>query len=179
MLIHEYQLPIESERLYYRPITKKDIKPWEVFFENNPYLHFVGVENMKSTQDEAIFWTERQMKRYEETGIGMLAAVEKSTDEMIGNVGIIYREDIMGENLFEIGYSVIPSRWKMGYASEMAIRLREYFEEQQLDDKVISIIHVDNVGSQKVAEKNGMKRWKQFEYMDSPCYCYRKEITRS
>ena len=112
------------------------------------------------------------MKRYEETGIGMLAAIEKSTDQLVGNIGIIFRENILGEDLFEIGYAIIPSRWNKGYASEMAIRMRAYFEEQALANKVISLIHVDNIGSQRVAEKNGMIRGEQFEYSGSPCYCY-------
>ncbi|OEK00233.1 hypothetical protein BFP97_01320 [Roseivirga sp. 4D4] len=176
MLIHEYELPIESERLYYRPITKEDIKPWEAFFRDNPYLHFVGIDNPKSPEEESVIWTERQMKRYEETGIGMLATIEKSTNELIGNVGLILREDIMGEDYFEIGYSVIPSRWGMGYASEMAMRFRAYFEEQGLDERVISIISIDNIGSQKVAEKNGMKRGLQFDFHGSPCYQYIAEI---
>ncbi len=178
MIIHEYQLPITSERLYYRPITKEDTKSWEAFFIDNPDLHFVGVKGSNGPQEEAVIWTERQMKRIADTGLGMLAAVEKSTDTLIGNVGVIFRENIMGEDLFEIGYSVIPSRWKMGYASEMAIRFREYFEDQGLDERVISIIHIDNIGSQKVAEKNGMTRGKQFDFLGSPCYCYRKELVK-
>ena len=116
MIIHEYQLPITSERLYYRPITKEDTKSWEAFFIDNPDLHFVGVKGSNGPQEEAVIWTERQMKRIADTGLGMLAAVEKSTDTLIGNVGVIFRENIMGEDLFEIGYSVIPSRWNMGYA---------------------------------------------------------------
>ncbi len=175
MIIHEYQFPIESERLYYRPITKEDTKPWEAFFIDNPGLHFVGINAPKSPREESIIWTERQMKRYEETGIGMLAAVEKSTHQMIGNVGLILRENIMGEDFFEIGYSVIPSCWGKGYASEMAIRFRQYFEEEGLDEQVISIIHIDNVGSQRVAEKNGMTQGPEFDFLGSPCYRYLKK----
>lgn len=176
MIIHEYQLPIESERIYYRPITKEDTKSWEAFFTDNPDLHFVGINDSKGPEEEAVIWTERQMKRITETGIGMLAAIEKSTDKLIGNVGIIFREDIMGEDYFEIGYSIIPSRWKMGYATEMAKRFSKYFEDEGIDERVISIIHIDNVGSQKVAKKNGMTQGEQFEFLGSPCYCYFKRF---
>lgn len=175
-MIHEYQLPITSERLLYRHLTNEDTKAWEAFFIDNPDLHFVGVKDSKGPEVEAKIWIDRQMKRITETGIGMLAAIEKSTGDIIGNVGLIFREDTMGEDYFEIGYSVIPSRWKVGYATEMAVRFREYFEDQGLDERVISIIHIDNIGSQKVAKKNGMIRAEQFEFLGSPCYCYRKQL---
>lgn len=171
-MFHKYQFPIESERLYYRPLTMADKTAWEAFFTNNPFLHFVGIKAPKTPKEESEIWLSRQIKRYEETGIGMLGAIEKSTDELIGNVGIINRGAIEGGSFFEIGYSVVPSRWKLGYASEMAIRLKSYFEAHRIDDKVISIIHIDNIGSQKVAEKNGMKRGPQFDFLGSPCYRY-------
>lgn len=176
MIIHEYEFPIESERLYYRPIVKSDMKAWEAFFVDNSQLHFVGITDPKSPAEESLIWIERQMKRYAETGIGMLAAIEKSTDELVGNVGIIFRENILGEDYFEIGYGVLPSRWNIGYASEMAIRLREYFEVQGLDERVISLINTENIGSQRVAEKNGMMRTVEFDFHGSQAYIYRKDL---
>lgn len=173
---HQYKFPIESERLYYRQLTTLDIKSWETFFIDNPYLHFVGVTTPANPTKESTIWIERQIQRYKDTGLGMLAAIEKSTNQLIGNVGVIYREATLGKDMFEIGYSVIPTKWKLGYASEMAIAMRTYFEEHSLDSEVFSIIHIDNIGSQKVAEKNGMQRGEQFEFKGAPCYSYFAKI---
>lgn len=173
---HKYQLPIESERLNYKKLTADDIKAWEAFFINNPLLHFVGVNNPKTPEEESKIWIERQIQRYEETGVGMLGAFLKSTDQLIGNVGLLWREDILGESCYEIGYSVIPDFWKKGYAVEMATTFRQYFEAHEIGDNIISIIHIDNIGSQKVAERNGMSRGPQFEYLGFPCYRYRVEL---
>ncbi|WP_420387597.1 GNAT family N-acetyltransferase [Roseivirga sp.] len=172
MTRHQYQFPIESERISFRLLTPSDKEAWKAFFTDNPHLHFVGVTNPKSPEEESQIWVERQMKRYGETGVGILAACLKETGELIGNAGIIWRDDILGKERYEIGYSVTPQYWNQGFASEMAIRLKEYFQEHQIDSSVISIIHVDNIGSQKVAEKNGMSRGPQFEFLDSPCYLY-------
>lgn len=171
---HQYQFPIESERISFRLLTEDDMKAWEAFFTDNPYLHYVGVLNPKSPTEESKVWVERQMKRYSETGIGILAACLKETGELIGNAGIIWRDDVLGQERYEIGYSVIPKYWKQGFASEMAIRLREYFEEHKIDSSVISIINIENVGSQKVAENNGMRRGPQFEFLNTPCYVYER-----
>ncbi len=175
---HQYQFPIESKRISFRFLTKDDTSAWEAFFIDNPNLHFVGVTDNKSPAEQSAFWIERQMTRYEETGIGILAAVSKETGELIGNAGIIWRDNILGQPIFEIGYSVIPKLWGKGYAAEMAIRLSEYFEEHHMADLVYSIIHIDNIGSQKVAEKNRMSQGQQFEFLGSPCYLYFKKISK-
>ncbi len=171
-MVHQYKFPIESERLLFRHLTLSDIKEWENFFIDNPYLHFLSINEAKSPIEESIIWIERQLQRYKSTGLGLLAAIEKSTGQLIGNAGIMCRDILPNDNKFEIGYSVIPSKWKSGYASEMAIRMKMYFEEHNLADSVSSIIHVDNIGSQKVAEKNGMKRGALFIFKGAPCYCY-------
>lgn len=172
--MHNYQFPIESKRLIYRQLKVEDQTQWQAFFVDNPYLHFVGVTEPKSIEEHSKFWIDRQMKRYGETGVGILGAFTKTDNTLIGNVGIIWRENILGDNLYEIGYSVIPAQWRKGYATEMVIRFRQYFEEHKIDKKVISIIHIDNIASQGVALKNGMTRGPQFEFHGSPCFLYYK-----
>lgn len=172
---HQYHFPIRSERLTFEPLGSKDLESWEEFFTGNPYLAFVGITDPDSPKEESVKWIERQTKRYTETGVGILGAYLKETGKLVGNCGLIWRENILGEDVFEIGYSVIPSHWNKGLASEMAIRFREYFEEHQLGSKVISIIALDNYVSQKVAERNGMVRGPRFEFQGAECYQYFKE----
>ena len=64
----------------------------------------------------------------------------------------------------------------MGYASEAAQRMKAYMIEHQVKNKAISIIHFDNIGSQKVAERNGMTRGREWEYMGMPVYIYETEL---
>ena len=173
--MHKYQFPIESDRLIYRHLEPQDKISWQAFFVNNPCLHFVGITEPKSPEEEADIWHDRQIKRYEETGVGILAAIEKETNRLIGNVGLIWRENVLGEQVYEIGYSVLPEEWRKGYATEMASALRMYFEQHKIAKKVISIIHVDNTGSQRVATHNGMTRGSQFDFHGSPCYQYYKK----
>ncbi len=173
--MHKYQFPIESDRLFYRHLEPQDKTSWQAFFVDNPYLHFVGIKNPKSPEEEAEIWYERQTKRYGETGVGILAAIEKETNRLIGNVGLIWREEVMGKSVYEIGYSVLPKEWRKGYATEMAKTFSAYFESHQIDKRVISIIHIDNIGSQSVALNNGMTRGSQFEFLESPCYLYFKD----
>ena len=173
---HQYQFPIESDRLVYSHLHETDQEEWEAFFIDNPQLNFVGITQARSAKEESRIWLNRQIKRYEETGIGILGARIKEDQRLIGNAGIIWREDVQGRSLYEIGYSVIPELWGKGFASEMAKCFRKYFVKHSIDKRVHSLIHIDNIGSQKVAEKNKMKRISEFEFLNSPCYLYEYQV---
>jgi RimJ/RimL family protein N-acetyltransferase len=56
----------------------------------------------------------------------------------------------------EIGYSVLPKFWGRGYASEAALKCKNYAFEHNFSDVLMSMIHVDNISSKKVALRNGM-----------------------
>jgi ribosomal-protein-alanine N-acetyltransferase len=169
---HHYILPIASERLYFQFLSENDTTGWEAFFINNEQLHFVGIKHPESPSIEAHKWIQRQIERYTETGVGMLGAYLKSNDQLIGNCGLVWRQGILGEDLYEIGYGVIPEYWGKGYASEMSASLMQYFLDQQLGTKVISIIDTENLASQRVALKNGMSKGAAFVFKGSHCLQY-------
>ena len=61
------------------------------------------------------------------------------------------------QQVYEIAYSLIPTFWKQGYGTELAQQMR-YFGFTHLGlTQLVSIIHKDNIGSMKVAKKNGMQ----------------------
>ena len=76
------------------------------------------------------------------------------------NIDKISTEDI--ERL-EIGYSVLPQFWGRGYASEAALKCKNYAFEHNFSDVLMSMIHVDNISSKKVALINGMTFEKQIK----------------
>ena len=63
----------------------------------------------------------------------------------------------------EIGYSILPQYRNKGYASEVAQKCKNYAFENDWRDQLISIIHVDNIGSEKVAIRNGMSLEKKID----------------
>lgn len=145
-----------SERLNYRALTTKDIPTWIPFFENNDRLRFFGFDESKTNEELSRDWIERQIMRYEESGLGMLAVIEASSNQLIGLAGIIQRE-FEDKILYEIGYSLLQSHWGNGYASEAAQHFRKVGTELGITSLFISTIHPENTDSMKVAERNGMK----------------------
>jgi len=168
--MHQYQFPITSDRLIYQPLGEKDLNNWKAFFTNNDQLAFVGITQPESPEIEAKKWIERQMGRYESTGVGALGAYRKSDGLLIGSCGLIWRDNAIDDFIYEIGYSVIPTEWGKGYASEMAQTFKGYFLQHKLGEKVISIITIDNLGSQKVALNNGMKKGEEFTFNGARCF---------
>ena len=164
----------ESERLIYRKVSEADIEPWSHFFIDNPSLRFLGVPFEGTPLETAAWWMENQYKRYEEKGIGHLATYLKSTNELVGMVGILPRE-FDGVPTFEIGYSVMPKFWRQGYASEMSQQLKKFGKANRNDGKYISIIHPENEGSMKVARANGMAPVREQEHMGMPVIIFEEE----
>ncbi|SFT55679.1 Protein N-acetyltransferase, RimJ/RimL family [Lishizhenia tianjinensis] len=158
---------LSTARLNLRPMEKEDVNSWAEFFENNNSLHFLGIEACKTHKEMAEEWIEKQFPRYENENLGLLASIDKATGDIVGVCGIIPRE-INGKKEYELAYSVKPKYWQKGYASEMTACVKAYAQEKLDIDRIISIIHVDNHPSKKVAQKNGMESTEQTTYLNMP-----------
>jgi len=153
----ELSVPVETERLLLRPFAAGD---------------FDAVFAMQSRPDVAryLYWearTEAEVRAALERKIGgvairsegdalFLAAVLKTTDEVVGDVVLEYvsREHRTGE----IGYIVHPDHQGHGYATEaVAVLLRLAFDELDLH-RVIGRVEARNAPSARVLEKLGMRQ---------------------
>ena len=154
-----------SERLRFRQLTQADIPLWMPFFENNDSLPYLGIDLSKPKEAQAEAWIGYQLARYERGDFGHLAAELKSTGEFIGMGGIVTR-DLEGQQEYEIAYSLLPSFWGRGFATEIATHLKVYGMAHLDCERLISIIHIDNHASKKVAKKNGMTVQFKTKYFD-------------
>ncbi len=167
----------ESVRLFYRPLSMTDVESWLEFFDDNPNIGFIGLDFSKSYDELAHQWIAKQIERYEDCGLGHLAVLEKSSNSFIAMAGIIPRE-MNGVIEHEIAYSIKPKFWRRGYGTEMANHMRTYGQDVINLSRLISIIHVENEGSIKVAQRNQMKLWYNIDdYMGMPCHVYSTHIT--
>lgn len=154
----------ESKRLTFRKLTQDDVSKWFAFFIDNDRLHFLGMDDTKPHEELAKDWIMAQFKRYEDFGLGHLAAELKTTKELIGLCGIIPRE-LHEQREYEVAYSLIPRFWKKGYGTEMAKQMKQFADKNIDTKRFISIIHIDNTDSINVAAKNGMKVLFRTEFM--------------
>lgn len=154
----------ETERLLLRKLTLDDIPSWTEFFENNDRLHFLGLDLNLTSEELATGWITKQLERYRDEGLGMLAVIDKASNELIGLSGIVPRE-LQEKNYFEIAYSFKPKVWGQGFASEATQHLKKIGRESGISDQYISIIDIENFASQAVAKRNGMNILFTTEYL--------------
>ncbi|MBB4478193.1 RimJ/RimL family protein N-acetyltransferase [Rhizobium etli] len=71
----------------------------------------------------------------------------------VGRAGI----SRFGSEQFELGYSLIEEAWGKGLATEAASALADWFFERRLAPAFIAFTHPENIASQRVLRKIGMR----------------------
>lgn len=101
-------------------------------------------------------WIRRNMRRYRCDGAGLWAAVRLEDGALVGQCGLV-RQQLDGLDFWEVGYLFNRRFWHQGYATEAAQACRDYAFASLHAPAVYSIIKHNNLPSQRVAERNGMK----------------------
>jgi RimJ/RimL family protein N-acetyltransferase len=164
-----------SDRIQFRKLTEADKLTWQSFFVDNDHLRFVAQDPALGKAFLSDRWINYQLDHYSKDNFGLLALIEKSTGAFIGQAGILVR-DIKGKREYEIGYSLKQEFWRKGLASEASQHLKEYGRSIKLAPRFISMIHPENLGSIKVAEKNGFKYLFDATFMEMDLRVYGEEL---
>jgi RimJ/RimL family protein N-acetyltransferase len=163
---------METERIYLREMDGNDYEDLSEILQDKDVMY--AYEHSFS-DDETKEWLEKQFKRYKEYGFGLWALIDKKTQEFIGQCGLSI-QNVNNKEYLEIGYLLKTKYWHNGFAAEAANACKNYAFDKLNAEAVYSIIRVDNMPSQKVAERIGMKIEEEFikHYynMEMPHYLY-------
>lgn len=170
--MYKYQEHLETERLRTRKLSKDDILIWSEFFSDKEAVEFMPSDEASSNTKLAKNWIDKQFSRYATNRLGLQALIHKNTNQFLGQCGLLV-QNVDGKKEIEVSYHILKKFWGKGYAPEAAKRFIDYAFENNLTTSVISIIHTDNIRSQKVAEKNGLKREKKTMWAELDVYIYR------
>ena len=159
-----------SERLFFRKLKNSDYNAWLPFHQDKKTSEFwEGL--FQDPESTCQHWFDNTFHRYDSNLGGMNALTDKNSGILIGQCGLLVQEvDDLQE--LEIGYSILPNYWKQGYATEAAKKCKEFAIENKLAESVISIIHIDNIPSQKVALNIGMHLDKTTTYKNNLVHIY-------
>ena len=96
----------------------------------------------------------------------LLAIIEKSTNELIGqiNTGCECKDELPGE--LSIGYYISKDKLNKGYATEAAKSMTQHFFHINPNDFFYAIIKPNNAASRRVAEKAGFRFVKEITISD-------------
>jgi RimJ/RimL family protein N-acetyltransferase len=144
----------ETHRLLFRPIDRSDLSDWLEFFKSPAAFEHWKAE-VETPEIECEKWYAKQFYRHENELGGMNALIEKESGKLVGHAGLVVQTvDNVPE--FEIAYSLLPTFWNKGYASEAAMKCRDHGFKNNFSESLISIISTTNKASERVAMKNGM-----------------------
>ncbi len=159
-MIYKYEDNLQTERLTTRFLTMDDCQPWSVFLGDKECIKFFPKADFETPLDRSEFWIDKQINRYKENKYGLQALIDKNTGEFIGQCGLLL-QDVDGIKELEVGYHIFKNHWRKGYAIEAAKFFKDYGLKNKQADSIISIIHHQNIRSQKVAINNGMQNEKE------------------
>jgi RimJ/RimL family protein N-acetyltransferase len=162
----------ETDRLRFRLLTRDDYDTWIELFKNDVVGGFLGMADLSSPKEQCDKWFELCENRYKNDLGGMNVLIDKSTNKLVGQCGLLI-QDVDGTKELEIGYSMLPKYWNNGYATEAAKKCRDFAFINSYMDTLISIVHIDNINSEKVALKNGMTKTKQTVFKGMPVNIFR------
>lgn len=142
---------LETERLTLRMWREEDdFEPYARMCADPEVMRFLGgktFSRMEAWRHMAFIVGHWHLRGY-----GHWAVEEKASGQMIGRLGFL---NPVGWPAFEIGWTLAREHWGKGYATEGARRALEYAFTELDKDHVISLIHPDNRGSIRVAERLG------------------------
>lgn len=145
---------LETDRLRLRGWRPDDLDPFAAMMADAECARFITVDGRP--QDRAASWRIMALMagHWSLRGFGMFVVERRADGVFVGRVGPWMPEGWPG---MEIGWGIARPHWGQGYASEAARAAGLWAIAQFKPQKLISLIHVDNVRSQGVAMRLALK----------------------
>jgi ribosomal-protein-alanine N-acetyltransferase len=162
---------IKANRLVLRLMNENDLDDtWKIFKDKNVLKSF-DVQSFSREQIKK--WMDRNLDHQNKYGYGLFSVILKSNQELIGDCGLKHTE-FEDKPCVEIGYDFLSKYWNQGYATEAAKAVKEHaIEKLNINPKYLcSFIRKNNKASQRVSEKIGMQKVKEFKAYGIDYYLY-------
>jgi RimJ/RimL family protein N-acetyltransferase len=157
---------LATARLLLRPFTEGDASAYGAIRLHEKVVDWLPRPPQGEAPEETSM---RTIKHFQDCwqlhGFGPWAVCDRESGTLVGQCGLRYLEDFNG---VEVLWTIAPSCWRRGYASEAAAEaLRFGFEQASLND-IFAITLPANTPSRRVMEKIGMSYrketvWKGFD----------------
>ncbi len=158
---------IETARLRLRQFTLFDLEDLFRIYSDPEVMRYVG--KGARTRDETQAGLLSMLKHWELHGFGIWAVVHKMDGQLIGRCGLCFLDSTPK---VELGYTFAQPYWGIGIATEAShASLKFGFEVLKLN-RIVAIAKPENVGSQRVMQKVGMKYEKNAYYYNTEVVYY-------
>jgi ribosomal-protein-alanine N-acetyltransferase len=146
---------LETGRLILRHQVIEDLDDlWALYCDPEITKYIPDAPRSRQEAQEELEWHMNGHPRFPE--LGLWATIHKETGKFIGRCGLL-PWTIEGQEEVEVAYTIAREYWGQGLASEAARAILQYGFEKLNLPRLISLIDADNIASQRVAEKIGMR----------------------
>lgn len=155
-------IQLQTPRLILRQWQESDTAPFiQMCADDQVMRYFLK----KLNADEAIAFMNRLRDAIDTRGWGLFAVELKATGEFIGFIGLhIHPPEFEIADTPEIGWRLLPQYWHQGYATEDAKAVLKYAFRNLRLDKVISFTACQNTASERVMQRIGMEKVREFDH---------------
>lgn len=157
-------MQIETPRLRLRKLREEDAEPLARIFADPSVVEYSG--GRSPSLEEVREGIRQHIAGYEDRGFGLLAAELRVTGELVGRIGFL-DTDVDPSADAELHYHLAPAAWGSGLATEAASAVLEWAFEAGRLGRVVAVIHPQNHASRRVAEKCGLRFWKEARLADA------------
>ena len=162
---------ITTPRLVLRAFTEEDVEPlYRILREEDVLRYFPPTDPLP--RDRVQKMVLGLLRHWEARGYGLWAVEARSSGELMGRCGLQWLPDT---EEVEVDFILGRAFWGQGFATEAGrASLRYGFEELELE-RMVGIVHTENIASQRVLEKLGMALVEQREFFGMECNRYATE----
>jgi ribosomal-protein-alanine N-acetyltransferase len=146
---------LETNRLILRHLVLDDLDALFALYSDPEIRKFFpeGVLTLAETLEHLEWYLDGPRDHPE---LGLWATIHKETGKFIGRCGLLPWQ-IESKLEIEVAYLLDKKFWHQGLATETATGILTYAFDNLNLSRIICLMHPDNIASQKVAERIGMK----------------------
>jgi RimJ/RimL family protein N-acetyltransferase len=166
---------LETERLVLRVPRLEDAAGAAEYLTDPDVMRYLGGETVP--RENATGVVKKWLDRWEADGFGHFAMERRRDGRFLGRVGLLVWDSrdwrhatLASAGAYaqpELGWTLARAHWGNGYATEAARAVCEWARRERGVERLISLIHPDNLSSQRVAERLGARPAETVALFDS------------
>lgn len=161
---------LETNRLILRHLVMDDLDELYALYRDPEITRYIpDAPRSREEAQEELEWHMHGHPRHPE--LGLWATIHKESGKFIGRCGLLPWE-IDSQQEVEVAYTIARAYWRQGLGSEAAQAILQYGFEKLNLSRLICLVDEENIASQKVAEKMGMRFEKESRDETGPFWVY-------
>lgn len=166
------QIPsLETAHTKLRPFTDADVDALHLI-ANQPDIFQYFPTTTAWSREQAEGFIRNQLEHWDKYRFGWWGVEAQDRSGLIGWNGLQFLPET---NEVEVGYLLSRSFWRQGWTTEGARASLQFGFGSMGIKSIIAIVHPQNIASQRVALKCGMRLVDHTRYFGMECFRYRVE----